>query len=80
MLFTAAKAAHLNLLPQGEPEKDKRTARMVRQMEKEGFGHCTNMGECEAACPKEISIDYIALMNRDYAKAMVKNRRLLAQR
>jgi succinate dehydrogenase / fumarate reductase, iron-sulfur subunit len=65
MLFTAAKAAHLNLLPQGEPEKHKRTARMVRQMEQEGFGHCTNMGECEAVCPKEISMDFISKLNAD---------------
>ncbi len=72
MLFTAAKVAHLNLLPQGEPEKHRRTARMVRQMEKEGFGHCTNMGECEAACPKEISMDFISKLNHDYLGATLR--------
>ena len=78
-LFTSAKVSHLNLLPQGQPERYTRVINMVETMETM-FGSCTNMGECEAACPKEISIDYIAMMNRDYAKAMVKNRRLLAQR
>jgi succinate dehydrogenase / fumarate reductase iron-sulfur subunit len=78
-LFTAAKVAHLNLLPQGQPERWMRVVNMVQTME-ELFGSCTNMGECEAACPKEISIDFIALMNREYVKAMVKNRRLMAQR
>lgn len=77
-LFTAAKVAHLNLLPQGQPERWRRVVNMVQTME-EFFGSCTNMGECEAACPKEISIDFIALMNREYVKAMVKNRRLMAQ-
>src|SRR3712207_5669131 len=72
MLFTAAKAAHLNLLPQGQPEKHTRTARMVRQMEKEGFGHCTNMGECEAVCPKEISMDFISKLNHDYLGATLR--------
>jgi succinate dehydrogenase / fumarate reductase, iron-sulfur subunit len=72
MLFTAAKASHLNLLPQGEPEKDKRTARMVRQMEKEAFGGCTNMGECEAACPKEISMDFISKLNADLLGATMR--------
>ena len=72
MLFTSAKAAHLNLLPQGEPEKYKRTARMVRQMEKEGFGHYTNIGECEAACPKEISMDFISKLNHDYLGATLR--------
>jgi succinate dehydrogenase / fumarate reductase iron-sulfur subunit len=67
-LFTSAKVAHLNLLPQGEPEKLQRVENMVDTME-QYFGSCTNMGECEAACPKEISIDFIALMNRDYLKA-----------
>jgi succinate dehydrogenase / fumarate reductase, iron-sulfur subunit len=67
-LFTAAKVAHLNLLPQGSPERDRRVVRMVDTME-EYFGSCTNHQECEAACPKEISIDFIALMNRDYRRA-----------
>jgi succinate dehydrogenase / fumarate reductase iron-sulfur subunit len=78
-LFTAAKVAHLNLLPQGQPERWLRVVNMVQTME-ELFGSCTNMGECEAVCPKEISIDFIALMNRDYVRAMVKNRRLMSQR
>ncbi|MDF1812283.1 MAG: succinate dehydrogenase/fumarate reductase iron-sulfur subunit [Verrucomicrobiales bacterium] len=72
MLFVGAKAAHLNLLPQGEPEKDRRVLSMVRQMDAEGFGNCTNQYECEAVCPKEISADVIAKLNRDYAKAAVK--------
>jgi succinate dehydrogenase / fumarate reductase iron-sulfur subunit len=78
-LFTAAKVAHLGLLPQGQPERYTRVAAMVDQME-ELFGSCTNTGECEAACPKEISIDFIALMNRDYIKAKFKNRKLAGQR
>ncbi len=72
MLFTAAKAAHLNLLPQGRAEKDKRVLAMVRQMDAEGFGNCTNQFECEAVCPKEISTDVIAKLNRDYAVAAIK--------
>ncbi|MBW3606655.1 MAG: succinate dehydrogenase/fumarate reductase iron-sulfur subunit [Actinobacteria bacterium] len=67
-LFTAAKVSHLNLLPQGGPERGDRVSDMVDTME-QFFGSCTNMGECEAACPKEISIDFIAMMNRDYLKA-----------
>jgi succinate dehydrogenase / fumarate reductase iron-sulfur subunit len=78
-LFTAAKMQHLNLLPQGQPERYSRAAAMVDTME-QFFGSCTNHGECEEACPKSISIDFIAYMNRDYAKAQVKNRRLLGQR
>ena len=70
-LFTAAKIAHLNLLPQGEPEKKRRTVRMVDQMAEEGFGDCSNHGECEAVCPKEISIQSIVLMRREYAKAVL---------
>ncbi len=77
-LFTAAKVAHLNLLPQGQPERFTRVQAMVDEMER-WFGSCTMHGECEAACPKEISIDFIALMNRDYVKAQFKNRRLIAQ-
>jgi succinate dehydrogenase / fumarate reductase, iron-sulfur subunit len=73
-LFTAAKISHLNLLPQGQPERDDRTLNMVEVME-EHFGSCTNMAECEAACPKGISIDFIAMMNRDYLKANFHNRR-----
>lgn len=66
MLFVAAKARHLNLLPQGQPEKARRAQRMVWQMDKEGFGNCTVTGSCEAVCPKEISLDFIAGLNRDY--------------
>jgi succinate dehydrogenase / fumarate reductase, iron-sulfur subunit len=73
-LFTAAKIAHLNLLPQGRPEQSERTEQMVDTME-QFFGSCTNHRECEAACPKEISIDFIAMMNRDYLKAKVRSRR-----
>ena len=67
-LFTAAKLAHLNLLPQGQPERARRTLAMVDTME-HYFGSCTNHRECEAACPKEIPIDFIAMLNRDYRKA-----------
>ena len=68
-LFTAAKITHLGLLPQGQPERYDRAARMVRQMDLEGFGSCTLYGECQEACPKEISIDTITRMNRDYLRA-----------
>ena len=78
-LFTAAKVAHLGLLPQGQPERYRRVIDMVDTME-DLFGSCTNHGECEAACPKEISIDFIALLNRDYIKAQFKNRKLAGQR
>jgi succinate dehydrogenase / fumarate reductase iron-sulfur subunit len=67
-LFTAAKLAHLNLLPQGQPERSRRTVAMVEEMERY-FGSCTNHRECEAVCPKEISIDFIAMLNRDFRKA-----------
>ncbi|MEM7790004.1 MAG: succinate dehydrogenase/fumarate reductase iron-sulfur subunit [Verrucomicrobiota bacterium] len=73
MLFTSAKVSHMNSLPQGKPEKDRRTLAMVSTMDKEGFGGCTNVGECEAVCPKSISLDMIAQLNRDYAIAQVKN-------
>ncbi|MGC4016954.1 MAG: succinate dehydrogenase/fumarate reductase iron-sulfur subunit [Luteolibacter sp.] len=69
MLFVSAKVSHLGHLPQGQPERDKRVLAMVRQMDSEGFGNCTNQYECEAVCPKEISADHIARMNRDFAKA-----------
>ena len=72
MLFVSAKAGQLNSLPQGQPEKDRRTLGMVRQMDKEGFGNCTNQYECEAACPKEISVRWITKLNRDYALASAK--------
>jgi len=77
-LFTAAKVSHLNLLPQGQAERWTRVEAMVETMD-EHFGSCTNHGECEAACPKSISIDFIALMHRDYRKAKFKNRKLISQ-
>ena len=77
-LFTAAKVSHLNLLPQGQAERYSRVESMVDTME-EHFGSCTNHGECEQACPKGISIDFIALMNKDYIKAKFKNRRLVSR-
>jgi len=73
-LFTAAKVSHLGLLPHGQPERMRRALRMVAQMDVEGFGHCTLFGECQEACPKEISIDTIARMNRDYLRATVAHR------
>src|SRR5215207_2776013 len=71
-LFTAAKISHLGLLPQGQPERYRRVKSMVEQMDAEGFGACTVTGSCEAVCPKEISLDFIARMNRDYAVALLK--------
>jgi succinate dehydrogenase / fumarate reductase iron-sulfur subunit len=68
-LFTAAKISHLGLLPHGQPERLRRAARMVAQMDAEGFGHCTFFGECQEACPKEISIDTISRLNRDFVRA-----------
>lgn len=73
MLFVSAKVSHLGVLPQGKVEKDRRVLAMVNQMDKEGFGNCTVTGSCEAACPKEISLDSISRMNRDYAAAVVKS-------
>jgi len=77
-LFTGAKIAHLNLLPQGQAERYSRVDAMVETMDSY-FGSCTNHGECEAACPKEISIDVIALMNADYLKSKFKNRKKLSR-
>jgi succinate dehydrogenase iron-sulfur subunit len=77
-LFTAAKLQHLNLLPQGQAERYRRAQAMVDTMESY-FGSCTNHAECQEACPKEISIDFIAYMNRDYVKAQFKNRKLAGQ-
>ncbi len=77
-LFVAAKYAHLSLLPQGQPERFRRAEAMVDTME-EYFGACSNHAECEAACPKSISIDFIALLNRDYVRAKWRNRRLAGQ-
>lgn len=72
MLFVAAKVSHLGLLPQGRPERLKRVKAMVARMDQEGFGACTVSGSCEAVCPKEISLDFIARMNRDYGAALLK--------
>jgi succinate dehydrogenase / fumarate reductase, iron-sulfur subunit len=77
-LFTAAKVSHLNLLPQGQPERWSRVSDMVDRME-DYFGSCTNYTECEAACPKGISVDFIAMMNKDYLKARFKDRRRQGQ-
>ena len=71
MLFVAAKVSQFALLPQGQPERHSRALKMVEQMDKEGFGNCTNLKECEAACPKEISTDNIARLNREYLGATV---------
>ena len=72
MLFVAAKVTHLNTLPQGEPEKNRRTRAMVQAMDAEGFGSCTNIGECQAVCPKGISLNMIAKLNRDYLGASLQ--------
>ena len=74
MLFVAAKISHLGLLPQGQPERRSRALSMVAQMDREGFGSCTNHGECESACPKGIPLETIARMNRDYIGASVLRR------
>jgi succinate dehydrogenase / fumarate reductase iron-sulfur subunit len=74
MLFVSAKISHLSLLPQGKVEGDRRVLNMVAKMDEEGFGNCTNIGSCEAACPKEITLDNIARMNRLYLKALLKNK------
>jgi succinate dehydrogenase / fumarate reductase iron-sulfur subunit len=72
MLFTAAKVAHLGLLPQGQPERYTRVVEMVDTHDEEGFGHCTNHGACQNACPKNISVDYIARLNRDLRRAALR--------
>jgi succinate dehydrogenase / fumarate reductase iron-sulfur subunit len=72
MLFTAAKVSHLALLPQGAPERESRVVKMVSVMDAEGFGNCTNTYECEAVCPAEISASFIAKLNREYARAIVR--------
>ncbi len=74
MLFVAAKVSHLGYLPQGQPERYSRALKMVEQMDKEGFGTCTNHGECSNACPKEIRQEFIARLNRDYLKASIIDR------
>ena len=73
MLYTAAKVSHLALLPQGQPERYTRVRRMVTRMEQEGFGACRNYGECEAQCPKGISIGFIGQLNRDYLRASLRD-------
>lgn len=74
MLFVAAKVSHLGYLPQGQPERYSRALKMVEQMDTEGFGTCTNHGECSKACPKEIRQEFIARLNRDYLKASIIDR------
>lgn len=71
MLFVSAKVSQLSLLPQGKVEAKERVKNMVEQMDKEGFGNCTNTGACEVECPKGISLDNIARMNREYLSAMI---------
>lgn len=73
MLFAGAKVTHLNSLPQGKAERDRRALAVVNAMDEAGFGNCTNYGECQEACPKEIKLDVIAKMNRDYALASVRS-------
>jgi succinate dehydrogenase / fumarate reductase iron-sulfur subunit len=72
MLFTAAKVSHLSLLPQGRPERVTRALKMVQIMDAGGFGNCTNTYECEAVCPAEISVSFIAKLNREYARAALQ--------
>ncbi len=72
-LFSAAKLVHLGLLPQGQPERELRVKKMVAQMDREGFGGCTQFGECQKACPKGISIGHIAQMNADYLRATLRD-------
>lgn len=72
MLFTSAKVTHLGLLPQGKPENLSRVVNMLNQMDEEGFGGCTNVGECAAVCPKEIPLDVISTLNRQLGKAVMK--------
>ena len=76
MLFVAAKISHLGFLPQGKVEKDHRVLKMVEAMDREGFGNCTVMASCEAVCPKEISLDVISRMNREYGTALLRGRAL----
>ncbi|HEY8461578.1 MAG TPA: succinate dehydrogenase/fumarate reductase iron-sulfur subunit, partial [Blastocatellia bacterium] len=74
MLFVGAKISHLSLLPQGKVEQDRRVLNMVSRMDAEGFGNCTNIGSCEAVCPKSITLETMARMNRQYLAATVKRR------
>ena len=73
MLFVSAKVSHLASLPQGKVERERRVLNMVKAMDEAGFGNCTVTGSCEAVCPKEISLDFIAQMNREYGKAILHN-------
>jgi succinate dehydrogenase / fumarate reductase iron-sulfur subunit len=75
MLFVSAKVSHLALMPQGQPERPERVRNMVAQMDAEGFGTCTNHGECEAACPKGIRMEFIARMNADFVRASLTSGR-----
>jgi succinate dehydrogenase / fumarate reductase iron-sulfur subunit len=77
MLFVAAKVSHLGDLPQGQPERLRRARNMIAQMDREGFGNCTNQYECQAVCPKEISVQCIAQMNRDYFRAALTGEEVL---
>lgn len=74
MLFVAAKIKHLGILPQGHPERERRAVAMLETMQNEGFGNCTNEYECEAACPKEISVNTIAFLNREFIRAKLKGK------
>lgn len=76
MLFVSAKVSQLALLPQGQPERTMRAERMVAQMDEEGFGSCTNTGACSAECPKEISLEHIARLNREYLGAKISSDRV----
>src|SRR5690606_12690969 len=75
MLFAGAKISHLGLLPQGQAERERRVLSMVRTMDEYGFGNCSNTGACELACPKEITLENIARMNRDFLSASIKERK-----
>jgi succinate dehydrogenase / fumarate reductase iron-sulfur subunit len=75
MLFVSAKISHLNLLPQGKQEKDERVLNMIQAHDEEGFGACSNTNSCEAVCPKQISVNFIAKANRDYAWALLRGKR-----
>ena len=74
MLFVGAKIKHLGLLPQGQPEREKRVVSMIEAMQEEGFGNCSNEYECEAVCPKEISVEQIAFFNREYLRAKLRGK------
>jgi succinate dehydrogenase / fumarate reductase iron-sulfur subunit len=79
MLFVSAKISQLSLLPQGQAERTERVAKMVYQMDKEDFGSCSNMGNCAAACPKDISLENIARLNREFMRSMILGRKSYSQ-